>query len=48
MVEEFNDYIARPKSNGYQSLHTVVRDAQQKAIEIKSEPKTCTTMQNMA
>ena len=35
MVEEFNDYIARPKSNGYQSLHTVVRDSQQKAIEIQ-------------
>ena len=35
MVEEFNDYIARPKSNGYQSLHTVVRDARQKAIEIQ-------------
>ncbi len=35
MVEEFNDYIARPKSNGYQSLHTVVRDAQHKAIEIQ-------------
>ncbi len=33
LVEEFDDYIARPKSNGYQSLHTVVRDAQGRAIE---------------
>ncbi len=32
---EFDDYIAKPKSNGYQSLHTVVRDAQQRTIEIQ-------------
>jgi GTP pyrophosphokinase len=35
VTEEFDDYIARPKANGYQSLHTVVRDAQGQAIEVQ-------------
>ncbi len=35
LPDEFDDYIARPKPNGYQSLHTVVLDEQGRAIEIQ-------------
>jgi hypothetical protein len=33
--DEFDDYIGKPKPNGYQSLPTVVRDAQGGAFEIQ-------------
>jgi len=33
--EEFDDYISRPKPNGYRSLHTVVQDSAGKAFEVQ-------------
>ncbi len=33
--KEFDDYIANPKSNGYQSLHTVVLDQDGNRIEVQ-------------
>lgn len=35
LPEEFDDYIAKPKPNGYQSLHTVVIDEHERPIEIQ-------------
>ena len=32
---EFDDYISRPKSNGYRSLHTVVQDDEGRAFEVQ-------------
>ena len=35
LSKEYDDYIAKPKPNGYQSLHTVVTDAQDRPVEIQ-------------
>jgi len=35
LIDEFDDYISRPKPNGYRSLHTVVRDAAQRPFEVQ-------------
>ena len=35
IAKEFDDYVANPKPNGYQSIHTVVYGPQDKAIEIQ-------------
>ena len=35
LADEFDDYIARPKPNGYQSLHTVVRADDGRPVEVQ-------------
>ncbi len=35
IASEYDDYIARPKPNGYQSLHTVVLDSGGRPLEIQ-------------
>ncbi|MCK8339533.1 GTP diphosphokinase, partial [Erwinia amylovora] len=35
LPNEFDDYVANPKPNGYQSIHTVVLGPQGKTVEIQ-------------
>jgi GTP pyrophosphokinase len=35
VAEEFDDYIAKPKPNGYSSLHTVVFDEHTRPVEVQ-------------
>jgi len=39
LPNEFDDYVATPKPNGYQSIHTVVLGPQGKAVEVQIRTK---------
>ena len=43
---EFDDYIATPKPNGYQSIHTVTLGKQGKPSKFKFVPQKCMKMLN--
>ena len=40
ILDEFDDYIAHPKPNGYRSIHTAVRDENNHQFEIQIRTKT--------
>lgn len=46
LPDEFDDYVANPKPNGYQSIHTVVLGPGGKPLRSKSAPNRCMKMQS--
>lgn len=46
LPDEFDDYVANPKPNGYQSIHTVVLGPVAKPLRSKSAPNRCMKMQS--
>ena len=46
LSKEYDDYIANPKPNGYQSLHTVITDQLGRPIEFRSALEPCMNLPN--
>lgn len=48
LPDEFDDYVANPKPNGYQSIHTVVLGRAVKPLRSRSVPNRCMKTPNWA
>ena len=47
LPKEFDDYVANPKPNGYQSIHTVVLGKVVSRLKCKFVPSKCMMMPNL-